>query len=205
LHFRLTYAGELLGASRSSTRGEHKHNLRKHFHKQLCHFWENSEALSKKQDLDWEAAFSFDQTQKPSRPYIEMLKEKFSIGKYQFVPIVTSQLSLSCSLDILFLRAGPEGKLMQSGDIDNRLKTIFDSLRCPQSLDELGKAEPEASEMPFFCLLEDDRLITKVAVETDALLEPIIGCSSANGARIIINVNIQPSRTDIRNIDFIGN
>jgi hypothetical protein len=35
-------------------------------------------------------------------------------------------------LNILFLRADIPGKVVQSGDIDNRLKTLFDALRMPQ-------------------------------------------------------------------------
>ena len=31
---------------------------------------------------------------------------------------------------------------------------------------------PEEGETPFHCLLEDDKLISKITVETDTLLEP---------------------------------
>ena len=33
--------------------------------------------------------------------------------------------------------------------------------------------EPLDDETPFFCVLEDDRLITKLTVQTDRLLEPV--------------------------------
>lgn len=33
--------------------------------------------------------------------------------------------------------------------------------------------QPKPDEDPFFCLLEDDSLITRLAVETDRLLEPV--------------------------------
>ena len=49
-------------------------------------------------------------------------------------------------------------------------KTLFDALRMPKNLGETGKVAPQADESPFFCLLEDDRLITEVRVTTDRLL-----------------------------------
>lgn len=52
------------------------------------------------------------------------------------------------------------------GDIDNRLKTLFDALRLPNQTNELvGYDNPAPDENPFFCLLEDDSLITHVSVE----------------------------------------
>ncbi len=67
-------------------------------------------------------------------------------------------------------------------------------------------------EKPFYCLLEDDRLITKLTVQTDLLLEPIPtppGSTDAieeedsagwirpsihkNDVRLIITVTLRPS------------
>ena len=39
LEFRLLYQGKLLGASRGDPRAEHKHVLRREFHKQLKRLW----------------------------------------------------------------------------------------------------------------------------------------------------------------------
>ena len=69
-----------------------------------------------------------------------------------------SQLKLVCGLDILFLR--PEGdpliKNDGDGDLDNRLKVIFDALRMPRERDEIPKGDrPGPTETPYFyCLLE---------------------------------------------------
>ena len=55
-------------------------------------------------------------------------------------------------------------------DIDNRLKTLFDVLTVPdhnQGYEHLTSAD---DEKPFFCLLSDDKLISKVTVQTDKLL-----------------------------------
>jgi hypothetical protein len=205
VHFRLTYAGRLLGASRSNTRADHKHELRKHFHVQLQKFWFSTTLLSQRMHGGWdvESFLGFDENNQ--RPYKDHLREKFQLGGFCFIPLITQELALSCSIDILFLRPGPQGMLMQAGDIDNRLKTLFDALRCPQTSDELAGDKPEADGQEIFCLLEDDKLITRVSVNTDTLLEPINGNFGENDARLVIEVNSTPLRSSIENLDFIGN
>ena len=96
------------------------------------------------------------------------------IGGFTFVPLVSPDLHLICELDIFMLRPEPPGAIVtQGGDIDNRLKTLFDALRCPHDVGELPKgAFPDVTEQPFYCLLEDDLLITAVSVQTDRLLVP---------------------------------
>ena len=46
VEFRLTYEGQLFGASRSNTRVSHKHEIRKVFHHQLRWLWEVHPYLS---------------------------------------------------------------------------------------------------------------------------------------------------------------
>jgi hypothetical protein len=60
-----------------------------------------------------------------------------------------------------------------SGDLDNRLKILFDALRMPKpnSKELPPNAVPDDTEHPFFCLLEDDALITRVSIESDRLLD----------------------------------
>jgi hypothetical protein len=87
--------------------------------------------------------------------------------------MVNKQWSLGCALDILFLRRDePGGVVKHGGDIDNRIKVLFDGLRMPDSTAELGGLPIDVDENPFFCLLEDDRLITEVNITTDKLLLP---------------------------------
>ncbi len=96
------------------------------------------------------------------------------------------------------LRHGPPGKAL--GDIANRLKPLFAALKRPGSKDEFGGAEPKAGEDPFFVLLDDDRLITHVAVETDTLLQPITG--DENDTRLSLTVSVRPYRATIWNDVF---
>jgi hypothetical protein len=112
-------------------------------------------------------------------------------------------LSLLCELDVLFLRPDRPGDVLRSGDIDNRMKTIFDALRVPSQESELGGyLVPADDETPFFCLLEDDNLITRITVEADRLWEPTAPEAGVNDARLVIKVGIRPYVVDPSNIMF---
>jgi hypothetical protein len=94
-----------------------------------------------------------------------------------------------CSLDVIFLRRDEPGNLIQGGgDIDNRIKVLFDALRMPQSVEELAGATPSTDQEPFYCLLEDDRLITEVKVTTDRLLTPPMASESQNDVHLVMRV-----------------
>ena len=131
------------------------------------------------------------------------LASRFSRNGYRFVPIATRNLGLLVSLDILFLRGDPPGAIVHAGDIDNRIKTLVDALKMPREAGELGPfTTPEEDEDPFFVLMEDDSLISRLAVETDTLLEPITG--NASDARVVVTVGVRPYRTTIHNVHFGG-
>jgi len=186
LQLRLTYEGLLLGASRTNTRAAHKHDIRRCFHKQLKRFWDVHPFLGK---------MSLQDANQPSKHYaiLPFLEKRYERHGYHFIPLVTDFFTLSCTINILLLRPDAPGSIVQSGDLDNRLKTIFDALRIPANLEELGGNEtPAEGERPFFCLLEDDRLVTQVAVETDTLLEPTGASWQDNDARLIVKVELKP-------------
>jgi hypothetical protein len=210
VQLRLTYEGILLGASRSNTRASHKHDLRKVFHQQLREFWRIDPFLSTAQDPDapayWEGANPIDGEYGNDLPDYPLLRDSFAKqyerGPYKFVPLVTRLYSLHCSIDILFLRPSTPGQILSSGDIDNRLKTIFDALRLPSGAAEWAGAEPTDGEDPFYVLLEDDSLITRVSVETDTLLEPVSKTANLNDARLVITVSLKPYHVSLRNLNF---
>jgi hypothetical protein len=143
-------------------------------------------------------------TPPPPRPtWVEHLAERFSMNGYRFVPLVTQDLALTCAVHILFLRPEPPGGIVRGGDIDNRIKTLFDGLKMPRLVQDLGDyAAPAANEVPFYCLVEDDALITSLSVETDALLEPVSDTPDAVDARLIITVRLRPARTTLENVAF---
>jgi hypothetical protein len=102
-------------------------------------------------------------------------------------PVFPKSQSILVSLDILLLRPEPPGAFIVSGgDIDNRLKTLFDALRTPVSEQELPtNFTVQADENPFLTLLEDDQQVVRVNVETDVLLEPV---SSQSEVQLFLRV-----------------
>ena len=207
MEFRLTYEGPLLsetnrdGSVRRS-RAEHKHAIRKVLHHQLKRWWEVSPYLRPRDDSYLHGS------RKLGRPgpqqAIDQVSARFTKFGYSFVPLVTHELDLNCSIEILYLRLGTPGDLFnRAGDIDNRLKTLFDALTMPQAIEQVGPSTlPDEGEKPFFCLLEDDSVITKLSVDSDVLLQPVSNPPNENDCRLIIAVNIRPRRVTSENIGF---
>jgi hypothetical protein len=111
-----------------------------------------------------------------------------------------------CSVEILYLRLGEPGNIFKPnrvGDIDNRLKTLFDAMTLPRDAGQVGGfTSPEPDEIPFFCLLEDDSVITRATVESDVLLQAVSDPPDPNDARVIISVKIRPGRLNSENAGF---
>lgn len=122
---------------------------------------------------------------------------------YEFVPLVTNEHALRCAIDITLLRPEEDRFIFHTGDIDGQLKTVFDALRIPEN-SEIHNMAPQADESPFFCLLQDDRLISEVRVNSDQLLLlPGHREVKANDAFVIIHVrlNYKTARTFDRYFD----
>lgn len=197
MEFRLTYAGSLLAQrndKRIAERSLHIHAIRKVFHRQLKALWEKHPVLS---DEAWTKAGVIGSS---------MMMEKFPHDGFLWFPMVTKHNGLICKLQILMLREGQPGKALY--DIDNRLKTIFDALRKAASPNELGAGTtrgqqiPDQHETPFYVLLEDDSLITHVAVTTDTLLEPVDGIPAEDAVRLVIDVTVRPYNVHMDNLAF---
>lgn len=58
----------------------------------------------------------------------------------------------------------------------------------PQYNSEIESFPPDPGENPFFCLLEDDRLITDVAVTTDRLLLPMEQDEQIHDVHLVLHV-----------------
>ena len=93
--------------------------------------------------------------------------------------------------------------MISAGDLDNRLKTLFDALRIPVPNERYSERNVADDEKPyFFCLLEDDRLITKVSVETDQLLELVRPDANAEDVLLVITVRLRPYELHLGNMQF---
>ncbi len=142
MKFTLYYDGILT----SNAKAVYKQKIREHFHNQLKELW-NQEPLASLEPV------------------------LCSRREFNFAPLVHSQMRLVAEIDIAMLLPGSPGQIIRrGGDIDNRLKTLLDSLTMPDH-NQTPDESPNQDQDPFFCLLEDDKLITGLGVKTDRLLK----------------------------------
>jgi hypothetical protein len=180
VNFTLFYQGSL--PSRGSA--SEKHEIRRRFHTQLRDLWTRPPLSGQTRLLD-------------SRSEVGELSLISEFRGFKFASLVAEHVGLVAELDILLLwPAAPGSIITTGGDIDNRLKTLLDALKVPSEPKDLPPdVTPQAGEQPFFCLLRDDRLVTRLSVETDRLLEP--GVSNSH-AVVVIRVKTSQFRGDLR-------
>ncbi len=166
VEFHLLYGGPLHSGGHDNPR-EEKHSIRRVFHSQLKRLWQTHPNLRRMAQMggstivikgdavntDFRVMFANKPIPERNNMLVQLglkeLGEKWSRGKYKFVPLVTEELCLRCSLEILFLRAEEQNYILQSGDIDGRLKALFDALRIAES----GELPPKASPTGVSILL----------------------------------------------------
>jgi hypothetical protein len=174
LEFHLLYSGPLHSGASENSRKE-KHAIRKTFHSQLRRLWETNPYL--KELAEGHGDFGITREEAKAMPPSELLQRgllemaKWNRNGFNFLPLVTKRVIVRCSLEILFLRTDEHPFVFHGGDIDGRLKILFDSMRMGDNADELRGFSPEPTEDPFCVLLEDDKLISEVHVNTAGLLK----------------------------------
>ena len=90
-------------------------------------------------------------------------------------------------MNVLLLAANLPGDIIrQGGDIDNRLKTLFDALSMPANAQQVPDDPDVEPDKRVFCLLEDDKLVTAVTVANDRLLTAPDG---SNDVLIVLRVH----------------
>ena len=126
------------------------------------------------------------------------------IGGIDWNPIITPNLKLIAELDIQLLH--PEIVGVPRSDIDNRVKTIMDGLRCPQNEHEIGSNTPRDIG-PIYTLLDDDHLITKLSVNTSHLLDSDIFSEqiqrTPDSIFMLIDVNVRVAEGTLENLPFM--
>ncbi|MEX1154418.1 hypothetical protein [Parvibaculum sp.] len=188
MKFRLVYDGKLKGGQ--SKDAAHIHEIRKEFHRQLGVLW-MTEPL--KSFVDGIADLGVMEV--PSE------FEVLASGGVKFLPIAQAKNHLLAELKILLLRPAPAGALLQhGGDIDNRIKTLIDALRVPTP-GEVAKLKLQSQEEIFFCVLEDDKLVTSFAVEADTLLENGVDHQYCHA---VIEVRLWASKVTMENLGLIS-
>jgi hypothetical protein len=182
MRFRLHFRGDL----HANGNPKHKWELRSIFHYQLKQLWQQEplKGISKYIDPNY----------KPDDCYLGITR-----GGRVFYPIISERIWTIAELDILMLRPGDPGSItVGGGDIDNRLKTLLDSLRVPDPSDNNSKCPLPANETSVFCLLQDDKLITRLSVETDRLLNGTPG--KPNEVVLIVKAHVLASSGRLCNI-----
>jgi hypothetical protein len=207
MKFTLTFEGDLPpnGGVRE------KWAIRSQFHPQLVELWQihpNLRSLQRNPYVPTASSFWHVEwhhsVNPPSAPTVPSdpsinLCEPVERGQRKFLPLVRERIALKCGLKILFLRKEDTGRIYQGGDLDNRLKTLFDALSVPQN----EQVVPTASIAdPIYCLLEDDGLITAVNVETHRLLAR--PSASKHQVLLVVEVDIGITQSRLYNQAFLG-
>ena len=172
LEFRLIYKGPL-PSQQESADVKVKHAIRREFHGQLKELWHQHAILKEQLAHGWQ----------------DHPMNQFNREGYRFVPLISESNTVTCALDVLFLRRDNPGHfVVQGGDIDNRIKVLFDALRMPKGKQEVPD-RPQEGEDPFYVLMEDDKFITGFTVTTDRLLLPQTSDESPKDVLLVINVH----------------
>jgi hypothetical protein len=203
VEFRLVYEGPLVAATKNKARAPERQELRRHFHKQLRRLWHtNPQLLRLAQQVGMATAIQAGkQVLSSDDGFLNHVKSGLNhLGRQSnrfgcdFVPLVTQERCLQCSLEILFLRPDDSGTLIQAGDLDHRLKTLFEALRLPNNREELAGYTPTPEDTPLFCLLQEEKLITEFKVTTDVL--PLLSHEKESRAQdVFLGINVRLSPT----------
>ena len=187
--FRLLFEGEIRPRRGASL--QEIHAIRRRLHPQIKRLWHHPPFSDAAEEWLKELAPEGKETS-----YARIT----AVGERKYAPLIAADMA--AELDITFLRQQPPGQLIgEGGDIDNRLKTLFDAFRMPTKSEvrDLG-GETQGDEEPLHCLLKDDSLIHRVNVETDRLLKD----ASPHELVALIQVTVVVTRVTFGTIGFGG-
>ena len=177
MHFTLYYDGPLPSAA-NDTRVREKQVIRDALYPQFLILWNTHPAFppapkegswSNWPEWQWSGGLIFPWWEKKS-----VFPRQCKSGEVKFVPLVRCEdkeepynsLFMLCELDVLFLRPGRRGGIIKGGDVDNRILTLSDALCVPKKEQFEKLTVAHNLNDPFFCLLEDDSLISSWSVRT---------------------------------------
>jgi hypothetical protein len=188
MKFKLLYFGEILVNPKK--RAQHISDIRMQFHPQLKKLLEHS---------PWNNMTRYMMPGATKSPITTK-----HVGGIDFNPIITPNLKLIAELDIQMLH--PEIVGVARTDIDNRIKTLLDGLRCPQNEHEIGENTPR-NIGPIYTLLDDDHLVTKMSINTSHLLSQHIFPRDPNRINepvfMMIDVNVRVAEGTLENLPFM--
>lgn len=205
MKFVLHYRGSLPAATNNNSRTGDKHRIRLHFDRQL------RELVSRKVAFEHLAAETIPHgklaggalTAPLDHNGNKILKFAVPLAGYELVTLLTRPHRLAAEIDITWLRREEPGHVVTGGDLDNRLKTLFDAMRMPHTAEEIAPSLDEQDELErLYCLLEDDSMITRCAITTHELLEPPKEGEKQNDVDLTIHVTVVTTFPSMANMVF---
>lgn len=188
MKFKLLYFGEIF--TNPKKRSQHIADIRMQFHPQFKKLLEHH---------PWDNLTQYMMPNAQKSP----ISTKH-IGGIDWNPIITPNLNLLAEIEIQLFH--PEIVGVAHSDVDNRVKTILDGLRCPQNEHEIGENTPR-NIGPIYTLLDDDHLVTKLSVNTSHLLsDAIFKKPKENGndtVFMLIDVNVRVEEGTLENLPFM--
>ena len=182
MEFYLKYDGPL----KSNAGPKDKHDIRECLYPQIKRLWEIKPLSSLREPF-----------LTPGKGLC-VLKE---VEGVVFAPLVSSVLKFVYQLDVTMLWPEEHGVISaHGGDIDNRLKTLFDALQCPDSNQVQPLKDRLLDKQPFFCLLENDKLVTSVNIKTHTLLRS----ENKTDVSVLIHVMVKSTEVMIKTIGLSG-
>lgn len=228
MEFRLTYEGPLyasqpskqycpevkcpLKQNKALKLSTHKQNIRKHFHRQIKVMWEKHPVLSeftlcKNCGIDTRPLCKPDFAVLGGHEHIpvsEYLASNHIVGDYSLVPLVAEEFGVTCSVDVLLFQHGHHEGVFKAGDLDNRIKTLIDGLKKPLKVNAFGDhKKPTRTEKPFFCLLEDDSMISSFSVKSDQFFATTPTQKDEHYVKAVLAIKVRPSFPTQFNLAFI--
>lgn len=125
--------------------------------------------------------------------YYSVAGGTIKIGEFDFQPVAAKRLTV-CDLDVKLLTRSRPGVLNQDGDLDNRLKTLFDALRVPTLAELPANEKPTADEHLFYVLLEDDSSITDLRIRSEHLFLAPMRDEPNGYAELYVEVKLRSAR-----------
>jgi hypothetical protein len=228
MRFRLTYEGSLKssqppydkeGNLTKDKHWMHKHSIRKKLQPQLKRIWQTNQFLRFTKlspgggdtSVLPETSLAVQWGDANRRwPLDDALSECYVHHQeygYKYVPLIWKDADLSCSLRILCLRLDHDNAVLPGRDIDNRIKTLIDALTMPLAihgppLEDKKPLLATDDEKPFYVLMDDDRRVSHLEVETDHLLADMPPSVDGSYVRLIITVETRSINTTMFNIGF---
>jgi hypothetical protein len=184
--FTLLYRGQLPARGNRKNKIKIKHAIRGEFHRQLITLVRYEPRLLHEADLLREADLVggriVPRDKDQPGPFC------VTVAGIGFYPLVYRKRFLTCELAVDLLRRERPWDVDHGGDLDNRIKVIFDALRIPHHRDEIPS---DASEKDMLCLLEDDALITTFSISTSPFLEAVNPSERQDAVDLRIRVSIR--------------